>query len=372
MTVKPVRCKSYSKKEKLSSFDKDGPSFSMGEVDKPVSDDELLRIMECPVCNEFPAPPIFSCEKGHFTCNTCMKLLETCSLCRAPFTKVRNFALESIIENSNFKCRNAHLGCQEVVKGGSLNNHVAKCLFGPFDCTEPKCTKKLLLASEYLKHMIDNHDIIGCKKVRDGEVTFVLKQSADAEQYNTCYINRDGTKSTRDATFFIFSRRYKTFMCYWATCLEPENLPHYNVRFSMQGDGDLLEDLAIQWTLPVLPVSENFNEIRDTGLCAVIPDTHLVPFYIKDSNSWNLKVELIHKEVQPDPCMRHYWPLVLLVVVGLIAVVLTLFLDSSLNWFQTVKPENAANSFRHTFADNDQHNSYDEYIGYRGFYYKAH
>ncbi|ODM97377.1 E3 ubiquitin-protein ligase sina [Orchesella cincta] len=371
MTVKPVRSKSYSRTETLnsSSCDKDGSGSSMGEVEQPVSDDELLRIMECPVCNEFPAPPIFSCEKGHFTCSSCMKLLKTCSLCRAPFTTVRNFALESIIENSNFKCRNAHLGCPEVVKGGSLNHHVAKCLFGPFDCTEPKCIKKNLLASEYLQHMMDNHEVIGCKeKLKDGKVTFILKQNADAEHFNACYIDLVCPKSKMGSTFFIFSRRYKTFMCYWATCLQPENLANYNVRFSLEGDGELLEDLALHWTLPVLPISEDFNEIRDTGLCAVIPETHLVPFYIKDTNCWNLKVELIQKVVQPEPCIRHYWPLILLVVVGIFAVLLTLFLELGLNWFQTAITDK--NGIKYAFADTD-HNSYDEYVGYRGFYYKA-
>lgn len=98
-------------------------------MDKPISDTELLRIMECPVCNEFPAPPIYSCEKGHFTCNSCIRLLESCSLCEAPFTNVRNFALESIIENSKFKCRNAHLGCDLIVSGAELNQHVAECVY---------------------------------------------------------------------------------------------------------------------------------------------------------------------------------------------------------------------------------------------------
>jgi len=193
----------------------------------------------------------------------------------------------------------------------------------------------------------------------------------DAEKYNSCYINLVCTKSKTVATFFVFSRRYKSFMCFWATCLQPENLSNYSVRFSLQGEGDLLEDLGFQWTLPVLPVSEIFDEIRDTGLCAVIPDTHLAPFYSKDTNSWNLKVELIQKESPPEPCIKHYWPLVLLGLVGIIAVLLTLFLESSLNWFQHAKPENADRSFTYAFTENDNHNSYDEYVGYRGFYYKA-
>ena len=104
-------------------------SSSMGEVELAISDVELVRIMECPVCNEFPLPPIYSCGKGHFTCNSCMKLLDTCPLCESPFTGVRNFALESIIENSKFKCKNSRLGCSAVLFGAELAHHVIACKF---------------------------------------------------------------------------------------------------------------------------------------------------------------------------------------------------------------------------------------------------
>ncbi|ODM97373.1 E3 ubiquitin-protein ligase sina [Orchesella cincta] len=271
------------------------------EVEKLISIDDLIKTLECPVCYEFPAPPIYSCERGHFTCSSCMRFLKSCSICRARFTIARNYALEAIIEGSYFKCRNAYAGCNKVIKGDKLNSHTMKCLFRSFDCTEPLCSKKNLLPSEYLQHMMRNHYAIGCQeKLKNGKVTVTFIGMAD-QRYKPCYVNVIHPNS-KVVTFFVFSRSFRSFTYNWATCPHPEYVSLYEVRFSLQGERDV-KNLSIQWTLPVLPVSTNFYEIRDSGLCAAIPDAHLVPFYRKNSNIWNLKVELIQKEIEPQsPC----------------------------------------------------------------------
>lgn len=100
-----------------------------GDIDVPLPDDQLIQILECPICAEFPSPPIFSCEKGHFICNGCIRLVDACTSCLSPFTQVRNYPLEAIVERTKFKCRYRDLGCEESVLGATYVAHVDNCLF---------------------------------------------------------------------------------------------------------------------------------------------------------------------------------------------------------------------------------------------------
>ncbi|CAL8086651.1 unnamed protein product [Orchesella dallaii] len=321
----------------------------MSEVEKLVSQDQLIKLLECPVCYEFPAPPLFSCERGHFTCSACMRFLKSCSICRGHFAAARNFAVESIIEGSYFKCRNAYAGCTEVIKGDKLNSHLSQCLFRPFDCPEVFCSTKNLQPTEYLEHMKRHHHAIGCQeKLKDGKVAVAFMGMPDW-RYKPCYINVFHPKSKTVVTFLVFSKYLRCTTFSWVTCPHPKFLSLYNVRFSLGSQRDV-KNLSVHWTLPVLPIYASFNELRDSGLCAVIPDTQLASFYTKDSKSWNLKVEIIEKEeTQPESFIV---PLIqlLLILVTLVGILLWLYCETS-----TETKKNPIKSYNPCFPAKNYH-----------------
>lgn len=144
-------------------------------------------------------------------------------------------------------------------------------------------------------------------------------------------------------------------------------LKEYEVNLMLENDTD---DLSVRWKLPLQPVWKGFDEVRDTGRCAVLPDTHLIQF--TDDKSWNLKLEITKKDYQCTN-FQHYYPLILLGLVGMIAVIWSYFVDSGLEWFQAMRTNYP--DFNQSFDKNEeaikQREFSEEYIGYRGFYYKA-
>lgn len=60
-------------------------------------DEDLSRILECPVCYAIPESEVFNCEKGHSVCGKCRVRLYQCALCASAFNGSRNFLVESLI-----------------------------------------------------------------------------------------------------------------------------------------------------------------------------------------------------------------------------------------------------------------------------------
>ena len=94
----------------------------------------FLRDLECPVCLNYMTSPISMCDNGHSTCGECRPRLQVCSLCNYNFADVRNLALENIIEEIRFCCKNAYNGCTEMFPADQIKNHEVSCLKGPIIC----------------------------------------------------------------------------------------------------------------------------------------------------------------------------------------------------------------------------------------------
>ncbi|ODM92655.1 E3 ubiquitin-protein ligase SIAH1 [Orchesella cincta] len=87
---------------------------------------------KCPICFEIPAQEIYQCASGHTVCGSCSTNLELCPQCRDPYgsKKIRNRALEQILDAQTFDCIHKDKGCKEKLKRQEISNHADVC---PFD-----------------------------------------------------------------------------------------------------------------------------------------------------------------------------------------------------------------------------------------------
>lgn len=91
---------------------------------------ELLRLIECPVCKDVPNPPIYNCNNGHFTCDSCRSRLisQNCAYCLAEFTRMRNYPLEALVSTPAVKCDFTKFGCSHKrLSLSEYEEHVKKC-----------------------------------------------------------------------------------------------------------------------------------------------------------------------------------------------------------------------------------------------------
>ena len=58
-----------------------------------VNNEEVLQLLECPVCLDHITPPMKQCVKGHLVCNECFPRLPHCPTCRSPMNQERNLAI---------------------------------------------------------------------------------------------------------------------------------------------------------------------------------------------------------------------------------------------------------------------------------------
>ncbi|CAL8114785.1 unnamed protein product [Orchesella dallaii] len=94
-------------------------------------DQEVQDHLTCPVCYEVPENEVFQCHDGHTVCGRCSRNLVACPQCRAPYgvRKIRNRALEAILECQEFECQFKDLGCTEKFPRRELSNHIQHCQY---------------------------------------------------------------------------------------------------------------------------------------------------------------------------------------------------------------------------------------------------
>ncbi|CAA7055665.1 unnamed protein product [Microthlaspi erraticum] len=101
----------------------------------------VLDILDCPICFEALTIPIFQCENGHIVCSSCCpKLSNTCPSCTLPIGHIRNRAMETVVEPTFVRCRNAKIGCKKKFTYGKESEHEKKeCNFSPCSCPVQGC-----------------------------------------------------------------------------------------------------------------------------------------------------------------------------------------------------------------------------------------
>ncbi|CAL8097924.1 unnamed protein product [Orchesella dallaii] len=127
------------------------------------------KYSSCPICLEVPEQNIYQCFNGHVICNHCItKVGEKCPSCRVAFgePKIRNRALESILDELEFRCIFQEFGCFTKTKRSGFRNHVETCILKPVKIPLCRllgfqnCNFEIGLASrvEILEHFKNSHN----------------------------------------------------------------------------------------------------------------------------------------------------------------------------------------------------------------------
>lgn len=135
-----------------------------------------LEILDCTICTEPLASPIYQCENGHIACASCSKLTKSvCPSCKRPTGSIRCLALEKLIESLKVKCKFAAVGCSEMVRFSEKGDHERICSFAPLSCPFPECSNfhaKYELLQEHVKSAHpENWDVLP----DHGDVKFLMR-----------------------------------------------------------------------------------------------------------------------------------------------------------------------------------------------------
>lgn len=99
-----------------------------------------LDLLDCTICTEHLASPIYQCQNGHVACASCSKKTSNvCPSCQQPTGSIRCLVLEKLIESLKVKCKFADSGCTATVKFSEKASHERTCVFEPLSCPFPGC-----------------------------------------------------------------------------------------------------------------------------------------------------------------------------------------------------------------------------------------
>lgn len=99
-----------------------------------VENEEVLTLLECPVCLDHITPPVKQCVKGHLVCNECFPRLPHCPTCRSAMNQERNLAVEQIASLLKYPCRYFPMGCREAFILSKKGVHERDCPFLQLKC----------------------------------------------------------------------------------------------------------------------------------------------------------------------------------------------------------------------------------------------
>ncbi|KAG0583383.1 hypothetical protein KC19_3G132100 [Ceratodon purpureus] len=92
--------------------------------------------LECPLCLKVFTPPVYQCENGHTACSGCYQMItKGCPSCSKPIGRIRNIAIEKVIESLQVECKHACHGCNTMLKYTERAKHEDKlCEYRPIPC----------------------------------------------------------------------------------------------------------------------------------------------------------------------------------------------------------------------------------------------
>ncbi|KAJ1282837.1 hypothetical protein BS78_03G082500 [Paspalum vaginatum] len=109
-------------------------------------EDEILfkmdpaQVLDCIVCYNPLAPPIYQCEVGHVLCSVCRgTIINSCPICFRVVGYCRCYALEHMVDAVKVRCSNAIYGCDEWIRYYQKEKHEKACTHAPCLCPEDGC-----------------------------------------------------------------------------------------------------------------------------------------------------------------------------------------------------------------------------------------
>nr|CAD7429547.1 unnamed protein product [Timema monikensis] len=164
--------------------------------------EELIGMLECPICFNFMSAPILQCVNGHIICAACKPRLPQCPICRSEFLETRNKLAECLAENLLHPCINSDEGCCVKVQLKKMAQHNSSCPFRIYDCIPCKnigCTwqgRRLGI----IPHMNEAHK---------GMAWMIWKNESlfyDNFDWNTDFVDVDVINAHDNVFFYYFKR----------------------------------------------------------------------------------------------------------------------------------------------------------------------
>lgn len=90
----------------------------------------LIKLLQCPHCKEYMAPPIYDCVNGHNFCTKCFKKLGKCGTCRQPRSDKRNEVWEELAGYLTYPCAYTEDGCSFKGPWQDVKKHEDSCHWG--------------------------------------------------------------------------------------------------------------------------------------------------------------------------------------------------------------------------------------------------
>ena len=96
------------------------------------NNDALMSVFECPICFDHVCSPFRQCSNGHLVCDSCLKKVKNCPVCRVAFgsIEIRALKLERIAEavGAHFKCGTCPEAQASTLRTlGELTEHKKTC-----------------------------------------------------------------------------------------------------------------------------------------------------------------------------------------------------------------------------------------------------
>lgn len=124
-----------------------------------VPNQDLLSLLECPVCLDHITPPVKQCIKGHLVCSDCFPRLHHCPTCRSAMCDERNLAIEQISRLLQYPCRYHPMGCKEAFPLSKKSAHERDCPFLQLKCPfHGQCAFNGSLA-DVVPHLAQEHQV---------------------------------------------------------------------------------------------------------------------------------------------------------------------------------------------------------------------
>ncbi|CAL8135048.1 unnamed protein product [Orchesella dallaii] len=277
---------------------------------------EGLKSFKCPTCLEIPEKEIFQCINGHSICHNCVA--NSPSNCPAPecgvlfrMGKVRNLALEALLDPIDFECVFKLVGCTHVCKRAELNEHIEGCQYSRQNVLLCKMIgyetcqffPQVQTRAKILEHFRANHgDVIiqNGKGARIRLEDFVSVAEATEDYWWTpILINFENNES--GPLFLILSstnvnEKLTSWMCLLLWADKKENVENMFAEFSLQSAEDGIPEL--KWTLPAIPIQKSQAFLEECFPWKVRTD-FLVRHYlsgIADGRSIVIKVAMMLRE----------------------------------------------------------------------------
>ncbi|KAK4270778.1 hypothetical protein QN277_019548 [Acacia crassicarpa] len=166
-------------------------------------------ILNCCICCEPLATPVYQCKNGHIACSTCcVRIAHKCYSCREPISHIRCRAIEKVIGSIKLSCRYARHGCIEKITHFNKSIHEKGCIYTPCWCPIDGCqftapSKKLPqhINHEHQGSVVNFHyDSLLHLKLGLNQKIVVLKELTDSN----LFVIRNGQEQHMGNMFNVF------------------------------------------------------------------------------------------------------------------------------------------------------------------------